>query len=307
VFDIQDPNWYSQFDFVIVDEAHLAKGKSITHIMTSMTNARYRIGLTGTIDDVLIHHLQLEGLFGHQSVMTTTKHLMDTGQVSNLQIKCIILKHPTLDCTRLAHYAQFVADKAEAYQEEMNVLVASKARNDFIRNLVLSLKNNTLLLFQYVEKHGKVLYEDIARHTDKDRVHFVYGGTDAEDREKVRTIVESSSNAIIVASYGVFSTGVSIRNLHNLIFASPSKSKIRVLQSIGRSLRLADNKTHATLFDIADDLRSDDKWINYTLRHYEERMKLYDTEGFNTKKYYVNLQGETHEADQRTETDTSQE
>jgi len=175
------------------------------------------------------------------------------------------------------------------YQDEMDFIVSNLKRNKFIQNLTLSLNGNTLLLFQFVEKHGKILYESISKAVEDDRkVFFVYGGTDASTREKIREITENESNAIIIASYGTFSTGINIRNLHNIIFASPSKSRIRNLQSIGRGLRKGDAKDRATLFDIADDLRYKTK-VNYTLTHFSERVKIYNEEEFEYKLYNIKL------------------
>jgi superfamily II DNA or RNA helicase len=156
---------------------------------------------------------------------------------------------------------------------------------------VLSLKGNTLVLFQFVEKHGRDLHALIKENTKNRHVFFVYGDTDVDVRESVRAITEKEKDAIIVASYGTFSTGVNIRNLHNIIFASPSKSRIRNLQSIGRGLRLGDNKEEAVLFDIADDFRIG-KYTNYTLHHFVERVKIYDDEKFNYKFYNINLKHE---------------
>lgn len=190
-----------------------------------------------------------------------------------------MLKYPELICKE---------SKKWDYQTEMNYIVANQKRNEFIKNLVMSLEGNTLVLFQLVEKHGKILHELIKKSAKNRHVFFVFGGTDVEVRESVRAITEKESNAIIVASYGVYSTGVNIRNLHNVVFASPSKSRIRNLQSIGRGLRLGDNKEKATLIDIADDLR-DGKHTNYTLKHFIERVKIYDEEKFNYKFYNIEL------------------
>ena len=150
------------------------------------------------------------------------------------------------------------------------------------------MKGNTLILYQYVEKHGKSLYDNIQREAGKRKTFFVFGGTDTEIRESVRSILENEEDAIVVASYGTFSTGINIRNLHNIVFASPSKSRIRNLQSIGRGLRKSETKEKATLFDIADDFRIG-KFANYTLKHFIERCKIYDEEKFNYKFYNIEL------------------
>jgi superfamily II DNA or RNA helicase len=168
----------------------------------------------------------------------------------------------------------------------MEYLVSHKGRNNLIKNLVQDIKGNTLVLFNYVEKHGEPLYELINSIIDPERkLFFVHGSTDVEDREEVRKITETESNAIIVASYGTFSTGINIKRLHNIVFASPSKSRIRNLQSIGRVLRKGEGKDIATLYDIADDIGGQ----NYTLRHLNERVTIYNEENFKYEVIRVNL------------------
>jgi len=271
--------YFEQYELVIGDEAHGFKSKSLTSIMTKCINAKYRIGTTGTLDGTLTHKLVLEGLFGKVYKVTSTKKLIDSNYLSPFTIKSILIRHPDSICHDLRNIS---------YQEELDYLVNSEARNTFIKNLVLDLKTNTLLLFRFVEKHGKLLY-DMIKEESKDRtVFFVHGGTDADTREQIRHIVESERDSIIVASYGVFSVGINIRNLHNIVFASPSKSRIRNLQSIGRALRKSENKDIATLYDIADDL-SYGSSFNYTLDHFEERKKIYKEEKFDIAEYFVQL------------------
>jgi superfamily II DNA or RNA helicase len=173
--------------------------------------------------------------------------------------------------------------KNNQYQDEIDFLVTNENRNRFIRNLAIRSSGNTLVLFQYVEKHGKVLYELIREKVADGRdVFFVYGGTETTDRENIRRIMEGKDDAIIIASFGTFSTGINIPSIENVIFASPSKSKIRNLQSIGRGLRLKKGKTHCNLYDIADDL-SWKSWKNHTLHHFAERVKTYSEEKFTYK------------------------
>ncbi len=263
--------YFSQFDFIIGDEAHTFKAKSLTSIMTKLINCDVRIGTTGTLDDSKVNKLVLEGLFGPVFKVISTKELIERKQLANFNIKCIVLKYPEATCK---------AVKGFTYQDEMAFLVQHDGRNNFIRDLAINLKGNTLVLFTYVEKHGKILLDLIKEKVDNNRkVFFVYGGTEAEDREAIRHITEQENDAIIVASFGTFSTGVNIRNLHNIIFSSPTKSKIRALQSIGRVLRLGENKEEAVLYDIADDLRYG-PYTNFTLKHYEERVKIYSEEKF---------------------------
>ena len=270
--------YFEQFDVVIGDEAHLFKAKSLTSIMSKLNSCRYRFGFTGTLDGTQTHKLVLEGLFGPVRKVTTTAELIDQKHLSNFLIKAIVLQYSDETKKLVKNYD---------YQSELDFLVRNNARNKFIKNLVLSLKGNTLLLFQFVDKHGKVLHDMIKNETDQP-VFFVHGGVDGEEREDIRGIVENEKNAIIVASSGTFSTGVNIRNLHNIVFSSPSKSKIRNLQSIGRGLRKSDSKDSAVLYDIADDLIWKNR-KNYTILHFMARIAIYNEEKFEYKIYPVNL------------------
>jgi len=260
-------SFFENFDVVIGDEAHQFKSKSLVGIMTKMDNTKYRFGFTGTLDGSQTHKWVLEGLFGPSYKVTQTQELIEKGYLSKLQIKVLLLKH---------NEHQF-----DEYEEEIQYLITHDKRNNFIKNLSLDLKGNTLILFNRVETHGQPLYEMINSSAAKDRkIFFVYGGVDAEEREKVREITEKENDAIIVASYGTFSTGINIKNLHNIVFASPSKSRVRNLQSIGRVLRKGENKNKAILYDIADDITYKSK-KNYTLNHLIERIKIYNEEKFN--------------------------
>ena len=276
--------YFEQFDYIIGDEAHLFKAQSLATILTSCINTKYRIGLTGTLDGTKTHKLVLEGLFGRAKNVITTRELIDTGKVSDFQIKCLVLKHEDDICKQL---------QSKTYQDEIQYLISNESRNKFIKNLAISLGTNTLILYQMVDKHGQILYDMIC-NTEKlgqRKVFFVHGGTETSDREEIRRIMEIENDAIVVASYGTFSTGINIRNLHNIIFASPSKSRVRNLQSIGRGLRKSEGKEIATLYDIADDLRVK-QHMNFTLKHFVERVKIYTEEKFPFKIYKIGLKND---------------
>ena len=260
--------YFEQFGCVIGDEAHMFKAKSLTGIMTKLHRCKYRFGFTGTLDGTQTHRLVLEGLFGPVEKVTSTKELMDKKSLAKLNIKCIILKHKN------------IREKL-SYAEELDYIVTNEKRIDFVVNLLQHLRGNTLCLFQLVEKHGKILYDRIG----EDNAFFVYGATSAEQREEIRAIVDKSDNSTTIASYGTFSTGINIRNIHNIVLASPSKSKIRVLQSIGRGLRTSSTKDSVLIYDIADDLGKD----NYTLRHFTERLNIYNEEQFDYEINKVKL------------------
>ena len=259
--------YFERFSVVIGDEAHQFKSKSLISIMTKLHKAKHRFGFTGTLDGTQTHKWVLEGLFGPSYKIIKTDELMKKGHVAKLDINVLLLKHP--------------ASRFETFEDEVQYIINHDQRNKFIRNLALDLKGNTLILYSRVETHGRVLYDMINSNVLEQReVFFVHGGVVAEDRENVREITEKEDNAIIIASYGTFSTGINIKNLHNVIFASPSKSRIRNLQSIGRVLRKGSNKTKATLYDIADDISYKTR-RNYTLNHLVERIKIYNEENFN--------------------------
>ena len=259
--------YFERFSVVVGDEAHQFKSKSLVSIMSKLSDAKYRFGFTGTLDGTQTHKWVLEGLFGASYKIIKTDELMKKGHLAKLNINILLLKHSP--------------NKFETFEEEIPYIIGHNRRNNFIKNLALDLKGNTLILYARVEGHGQPLFDLINNNKSDDRqVFFIHGGVETENREKVREIAESENNAIIVASYGTFSTGINIKNLHNVIFASPSKSRIRNLQSIGRVLRKGDKKSKATLYDIADDISYKSR-KNYTLNHLIERIKVYNQENFN--------------------------
>jgi len=267
--------YFENFGCVIGDEAHLFKAKSLTGIMTKLHRCKYRFGLTGTLDGTQTHQLVLEGLFGAVEKVTTTKELMDKKTLANLKIKCIILKHPTIR-------------EKMTYAEELNYITGNNERNNFIANLLVHLSGNTLCLFQLVEKHGKILHDKVKEKINDTPVFFVYGATDATEREDIRAIVDREKNSITIASYGTFSTGINIRNINNIVLASPSKSKIRILQSIGRGLRTSSTKNSILVYDIADDISYKER-RNFTLTHFTERLNIYNEEQFDYEISKVKL------------------
>jgi len=267
--------FFEKYNVVIGDEAHLFKSKSLVSIMTNLHHAKYRFGLTGTLDGTQTHKWVLEGLFGPAYKITRTSELMEKGHVSKLDITCLILKH--------------APQNFETYEDEIKYLISHQQRNKFITNLAKDLTGNTLILYSRVATHGEIIYQILNNIVDETRkVFFVHGGVSADERELVREITERENNAIIVASYGTFSTGINIKNLHNVIFASPSKSRIRNLQSIGRVLRKGKNKVKAMLYDVADDCTKNSR-KNYTLNHFIERVKIYNEENFNYDILSINL------------------
>lgn len=275
--------YFKQFSFVVGDECHEFKATSLVSIMEKLVNARIRIGTTGTLDGIECNEMTLIGLFGPKVVATTTKTLQDQKHIATLKINCIILEHPHARRERFK------------YIDEINYLTGNNKRNQYITNLSLSLKGNTLVLYRYIENHGQILHdifkEKIADKYKNKKIYYIHGGVDADIREEIRKIVNEETNSIILASIGTFAMGVNIPNLHNIVFAAPTKSRIKTLQSIGRVLRLSKDKTNAVLYDIADDMRKG-KYTNHTFKHFYERIKLYSVEDFDYKVFTVKINEE---------------
>jgi superfamily II DNA or RNA helicase len=261
-----DNKWYRQFDCVIGDECHQYKAKSLQAIMKKCPDAKWRYGFTGTLDGKQVHKLILEGLFGPVYRTTSSSALMDKGFLAKLKCEIIILKHE--------------ARNFNNYNEEIEYLGDLAARNHFISDLTARLSGNVLVLFTRVEGHGIPLHSLISDTSGDRPVHLIYGDTKVTERERIRKVAETSHNNIILGSYGTMSTGVNIKNLHHVVFASPSKSRIRVLQSIGRGLRKAKGKESVMLYDIADDFRKQGGRNNFTLNHLAERIRYYVDEDF---------------------------
>lgn len=273
----ESPEWFSQFGCVIGDESHTFTAKSLAGIMEKMPDCKYRFGLSGTFDNTIVNQMTLEGLFWKTHKVITTKELIDEGFLSNLFIRGILLTYPD----------EVVKSNSKfTYPEEIEFLIMNEKRNIFIKDLALSLENNTLILFRFKE-HGKKIFECIKQNTDRP-VYYVDGDTSPEDREYVRSIMEKKNDVIAVASVGVFSTGINIKNLHNIVTTSPSKTKIKTLQSIGRGLRLHSSKDICTLYDIADFMVYK-KRENYSYIHFQERILLYMNEKFTYKVSKIKL------------------
>lgn len=279
-----DKKWFKDFDMVIGDEAHLYKAKSLTSIMEKLVNAHIRFGFTGTLDKVQVNEMTLKGLFGPKYVVTTIKELIENKQITNFNIKSVILKYNNEERQKY---------NSLSYKDELEYIIDHPRRNEFIKNLVMKLKGNSIVFYRFVEKHGKVIYELIKEELPKDRkVFFISGDVSGEERENIRQAVEKEKDCIIVASYGTTSTGVNIRKIDNLIFISPSKSRVKILQSIGRGLRLAKDKVMLTVYDIVDDLTwktSKSVKMNHTFRHFTERLTIYNEEEFAFKMHTINI------------------
>ena len=267
----QPAEWFKQFGLVIGDEAHLYTAKSLKNIMENLTDCKFRFGVTGTLDGSQSNQMVLEGLFGSYKKIISTKELIDQDYLSDLSIKCLVLQYPDEE-------KKLVAKNHTKYQSEIEYIYSHEKRNRFIKNLATALKGNTVIMFQRVEQHGVPLYTLIKDEATVP-TYFVAGSVEGEEREEIRKIVNTHKDSITVASVGTFSLGVNIPNINNIIVASPSKSQVRVFQTIGRGLRKSETKYHCVLYDIVDDLHWKSR-VNYTLRHFKDRLEMYCEESF---------------------------
>lgn len=293
-----EPEWFEQFGVVIGDEAHLFKAKSLVGIMMKMPGCEYRFGFTGTLDGSKVHQYVLEGLFGPTMQVTTTADLMEAGHVAQLKVEVVVLNHPdeskrdleakTLSALLANHQKATKKERRGAiiYRQEISHIYGYERRNRFLTKLATRLEGNVLLLFHHTA-HGDTLHDMIVRETFRP-VHLINGGVDGLERDEIRQLVDASDNAILLASVGTTSTGVSIRRINNVVMASPWKSQIVNLQSIGRGLRLAADKASVTVYDLADSLSLSSE-PNVTLRHLAARRRIYQRERFDFRTTRIDL------------------
>ena len=261
---------------MVVSNCHKVKSDSLRGIAEKLEDCPIRVGLTGTMDDIETNELVLKGLLGKPKRVISTKELMERRQVAELEIRCVILQYPEEECKKV---------KKMNYSEELDYILNHEKRNNLVSKLVSSKNDNSLVLFSRVE-HGKTLEEKTEKEAENHDVFIVHGDVDGKTREEIRAFAEEY-RTIIIASYGVFSTGVNIQNLENVVFASPMKSKISVLQSIGRGLRKG-RTGKVILYDIVDCFQ-DKNYENYAMKHFKERLKHYNKEGFNFKLEKVQM------------------
>lgn len=276
----QPEEYFKQFEVVIGDECHLFAAKSLVKIMEALTNTWYRIGATGSLDGTKTHEMVIQGLFGPISRVATTRELMDKGYLAELDIKCLVLTHSQEDAKKV---------RPMTYQEEIEFLFTMPKRNDFIVDLVTQMKGNVLVLCQYVDKHAIPLHELMKQKVTKDRnVYLIIGKVDPEEREKIRKILETETDAILVASIKSFATGSNVKNIRHVVFTAPTKSMVTTLQSIGRAIRKSPTKTKATLHDIADNLTYRGR-KNFAQEHFLKRLQIYAVEKFPYKIFNIGL------------------
>jgi superfamily II DNA or RNA helicase len=279
----QPAEWFSQFESVIGDEAHTFKADSLRGILEKMPHCSFRVGTTGTLDNAKSHKLSVEGSFGKCHRVAKTSELQTQGFLAPIKVQAHMLQYSTYD-------RWVVSEHKRKYTDEIDFIVQHPQRMEWLINTVSQLPGNVLVLFQYVEKHGIPIFEALKKHYGNKRpLHFISGVVSGEDRENIRSLIETQENGIIVASSGCFAVGINIKRLHHIVFSAPSKSKYRVLQSIGRGLRLHETKRLVYVHDLVDDFR-EPTYVSFAYRHWKVRQKFYMDENFPVEIYQHELE-----------------
>lgn len=259
----QPKEWFHQFGDIVVDEVHTAKSDKLSYILNNSIHADQRLGVTGTLANTNVAALQVVAHFGAYHKIISARELIDQGYASEIKINMVEIKHSLAD----------VVDMRDvSYQEEMEFLISHQLRNQMLVRMARTLKGNTAIMFERIDAHMKIVYEELCKH--KDNVFMINGEVDIRDRKKIQDAIENGDEITLLCSYGTMQQGVSIKKLHHLVLAHPSKSFIRVIQTLGRLMRQHSSKEFATIWDLVDNLSYSGSY-NHALRHSHERYKFY--------------------------------
>lgn len=261
----QDISWIEHIDFLIVDEVHkVRRGNKINNILKKITTP-HRFGFTGTLPDDLLDKWNILGKIGPQLFEKKAHELRDENYVVPAKVHVLELTYNT-PSTEI-----YQGNNSNAYYlQESEFIRRNSFRNNLLAKLADKLDNNALILIDYIE-HGELLLNTLTDICKNKQIYFIRGDVEVKERKKIQELMERQKDIIIIAISKIFSTGINIKNLHYLVFASGGKAKIKIIQSIGRGLRLHNDKKELIIFDIADNLR-------YGQRHVEQRLSLYDSE-----------------------------
>jgi superfamily II DNA or RNA helicase len=287
----KDKEYFQQFDAVIIDETHKAKSQSIKTILSKCTSANYRFGLSGTIPKPnTLDRLTLMAYTGPVITEVSANFLQNEGHIAGCKVKVIKMDYaPEATKNAFREMSQNRYESKDVYKFESNYVIQSPGRLAFICNIISRVKGNSLVLFHRIE-HGKKIYEKLRQDSNKS-VYYVDGNTDKDIREEYKKKMEAGVEVVIVASYGTFSTGISINKIHNIFFTESFKSEVIIRQSIGRGLRKHKSKDSVNIIDFVDDLSSPD-WDNYLIRHAKARQKIYREQKFPFEVKNVTFEGD---------------
>lgn len=279
----KDEDYFKQFDVVMIDEAHKGKANSIQKIMDKCWHCDYRFGLSGTIPKRgTVNRLSLMSAMGPLVTQVKANYLQDEGHIAKCKVLQIHMDYATVEQKEsFAFLSKNPLDRQRLFSLEQNFITENENRLNFVSNVIKKSTSNSLVLFHKIA-YGEKLYQKLKEITNK-KIYYVDGSINADLREEFKRRMEKNDDVIIVASYGTFSTGISIKNIHNIFFTESFKSEVIIRQSIGRGLRKHLAKDIVKIYDFIDDLRytdQDSDWTNYMYRHGIARRNIYKEEKF---------------------------
>lgn len=272
----EDPEFFEVYDACVVDECHQAKCNVVTRLLKLMHNAEYKIGTSGTLPTEISEQLQINSVIGNVLFELKSCELIARGYLTKLNIAAIFLKYPL----------SFIEENKErTYPEEVKMVEEYSNRNKVLNFIIdhTSPMNNMLILVNH-RNHLKDVEDYLHKNYPEKKVSIITGDVKAKVREEIRVGIEDEDGTILLATYQTMSTGVNIPKLHAIMLFSNSKSRIKVLQSIGRGLRKHNSKNKVIIYDIVDDLsykkRTGRIAKNYCMQHFDERSSYYIEQEF---------------------------
>jgi superfamily II DNA or RNA helicase len=270
--------WFTQFLVYLGDEAHRYKAKCLTKISDNLVNAKFRIGVSGSLKDTTANNLVLGGIFGPIQTIVSSQDLMQRQIISSVKINAIILKYGPIDRRHVP----------KQYRGQMEYITNLPKRNDLISEIACSKSMNSLVIFNEID-HGQELYRLIQIRAGENRkVYYIDGSISMDRREEIKERLEIEKDSILIASYGVFTEGENIKNLYYLIMASPCKAEERVIQIIGRIMRKGSATSEVRVDDIVDDFGTKSK-KNYMISQFQNRCAVYDKKGYPYKFHQMSF------------------
>lgn len=280
-----DKEFFDKYQAMVIDEAHQSKANVVSRIAKASYNSQYKIGTTGTLPQELSDQMAINGVIGDVIFELKSKELIDAGVLTKMNIAGIFLKYPE---------AFIKENKDRIYQEEIKMVEEYSTRNKCLNFIIDHSKptDNILILVNHRD-HLKQTTKYLNDNYPDRKVSVIHGDVKATVREKIRTGIEHEEGTLLLATYATMSTGVNIPKLHSIVLFSNSKSRIKVLQSIGRGLRKHNTKNKVIIFDIIDDLsyktRNGKIKKNYCMQHYDERLTFYKEQEFPVITHSLNI------------------
>lgn len=289
----KDAEFFEDVDAVFVDEAHHTNSMSIKKIVAHCMHCGWRFGLTGTLTKRgSADYLTIQQFLGPLVVEISPEFLFKNNHATPVEIKVVVMNW--LDPEIKAKLADLKFNSVnmegnDIYNIERKLVIESEKRLRYVVDFISKTSKNSLVLFQSVkDEYGKQIWNRLRDLSSDREVFYVDGDTDESLREEYKNRMSSGENKVLIATYGTFSTGISINNLHNIFLVESYKSEVLIKQSLGRGMRKMEGKDKVNVIDFVDDF-STPKYNNYLMKHSEARIQIYRNENFKYKIFKVNL------------------